>query len=161
MTTTVPTLNRPARRASLRAAFTGLLVALGLFLSAVVAAPASAARSIAGPAGFSCGNRVISISPPRVWASHRTEQVVWSNDVHRWDAGRRVWVHYQRFLTYSTFNYFGQGLTSWSGGGFVNSRLHLRISHPGHYRVQTVVVGNQGGVTWGGLLAGGGYCYVS
>lgn len=125
--------------------------------------PASAARSIAGPQGPYCGIYAarVSLSPPRVWASYRTEQVVWVSQIQRWDSYNRRWYNYTKYTNWSSFNYYGQSVTSWSGGNYHNNRMHYPVNHRGYYRVLSVVTGNQGGVTWGGLVGGGAHCYVS
>lgn len=38
----------------------------------------------------------------------------------------------------STFNYYGQSLTSW-GPRFVNSRLRVPVAYRGYYRVLSLV----------------------
>lgn len=144
----------------------GALVIAAAFL-ALVAAPAQAARSITPPPNYFCGNyytRTISIIPPRIWSSYnRPEQVGWGNQIERWNGARQEWYAYgDRFFTFSSFNWYGQSATSWSGRRFVNSKLHLPpVSHAGYYRVASAIQGNQGGVKWGGLIGGdGASCYM-
>jgi hypothetical protein len=148
------------RRLALRVA-TGVLIAAAYF--SLASAPAEAARQINGPAWFVCDKyaATISISPPRVWATYGTEQVLWVSQLQRWNGNTRQWYNYYRFNTWSSFNYYGQGVTAWTGGRFHNSTLNLRVSHRGHYRVATAINGNQGGAQWGGYVGGGAYCYVS
>ena len=138
---------------------TGVLIAAAYF--SLVSAPAEAARQINGPAWFVCERypATISISPPRVWASNRTEQVLWAIQLQRWNGSR--WYNYYRFDTWSSFNYYGQGVTAWTGGRFHNSTLNLRVSHRGHYRVATTINGNQGGVSWTGFVGRGAHCYIN
>jgi hypothetical protein len=136
----------------------GVLIAVVCF--SLASRPAEAARQVNGPAWFVCDRypATISISPPRIWASYRTEQVVWINQLQRWN-GRR-WDGYYRFTTWSSFNYYGQGVTAWSGGRFHNSTLNLRVTHRGNYRVAAAITGNQGGATWTGFIGRGASCYV-
>jgi hypothetical protein len=85
--------------------------------------------------------------------------VFWSNQIQRWDGTR--WYRYGNpFSSWSSFNYYGQGVTRWSGGRFVNSTLNLPVSQPGYYRVAAVINGNQGGVDWAGFIREGAYCYM-
>lgn len=158
-TTTATRSPAEKRRATLvvRLAAIFVMVALSLGLGATAA---SAAASVQGPAGFSCDKYTgkVSISPPRVWASSRTEQVAWVIAIERWDGQR--WYAYSKFTTYSSFNIYGQSVTTWSGGNYVNSTLNLPVYHSGYYRVASAVGGNQGGATWSGYVAGGNYCYV-
>ena len=142
------------------------LTAAAVMLTAVslAAPPAEAARKINGPAWFVCDRypATISISPPRIWASYRTEQVLWANQLQRWNDTTRQWYNYSQFNTWSSFNYYGQGVTRWGGGRFQNSTLNLRVAHRGYYRVAAAINGNQGGVTWSGYIGGrGAYCYIS
>jgi hypothetical protein len=132
----------------------------------VVAAPADAARQITPPPNYFCGDyysRTISIIPPRVWSSYnRPEQVAWVTQIERWNYVRREWYNYgAQFRTWSTFNWYGQSLTSW-GHRFVNSKLNLPVSHPGYYRVGVSIGGTQGGVRWTGYIGGpNARCYMS
>lgn len=146
-------------RLALRVA-TGVLIAATYF--SLVPAPAEAARQIYGPAWHVCGRypATVSISPPRIWASYRTEQVVWVNQLQRWNHRYRRWYNYYRFNTWSSFNYYGYQVVAWSGGRFHNSTLNLRVSHRGYYRVAAAINGNQGGVTWTGYVNRGAYCYI-
>ena len=126
-------------------------------LASAAAEPTEAARQINPPAWFVCNRyaATISISPPRVWASHRTEQVLWISQLQRWNGSQ--WYKYTApFQTWNSFNYYGQGVsrTSWTGGRFHNSTLNLRVSHRGYYRVASVVNGNQGGATWSAFIGG-------
>jgi len=135
-----------------------LLVISGVLL-ALSASPASAARSIAQSPGFYCENALVKISPPRVWADGaQPEQVLWRIGIQRWDAGQQRWYAYTTTDRWSTFNYYGQSLTSWSGGQFVNSRLNLAVYHQGFYRVASTVSAPG---RWSAELVGGGqYCQV-
>ena len=51
----------------------------------------------------------------------------WVNQLQRWNGTTRQWYNYSRFTTWSSFNYYGQSVTSWagqsvtSGGRFQNS----------------------------------------
>ena len=94
------------------------LAAVMLTAVSLAAPPAEAARQINGPAWFVCDRypATISISPPRIWASYRTEQVLWANQLQRWNGTTRQWYNYSRFTTWSSFNYYGQGVTAWAGG---------------------------------------------
>jgi hypothetical protein len=145
------------------------LAAVMLTAVSLAAPPAEAARKINGPAWFVCDRypAQISISPPRIWASYRTEQVHWANQLQRWNGTTRQWQNYSQFNTWASFNYYGQSPTSWasrsvtSGGRFENSTLNLRVAHRGYYRVAAAINGNQGGVTWSGFIGGSGaYCYI-
>jgi hypothetical protein len=126
-----------------------------------MAQPASAASSINPPAGLQCEryDNKLSVSPPRVWASDRTEQVGWGVEIQRWNGSS--WVVYSRNSFYSSFNVYGQSATSWTGGWYGNSTMNIPVSHRGYYRMLSAVMGNQGGVTWQGLVDRGAYCYVS
>jgi len=135
--------------------FIAALVAL-VAMATAVAGPASAARQINPPAWFICNRypATISISPPRVWASYRTERVLWFSQIQRWNDSTEKWYAYgNRFETWSSFTYSGMGVTSW-GYKFHNSTLNLRVEHRGYYRVASVVRGMQGGVTWSGFIGG-------
>jgi hypothetical protein len=123
---------------------------------------AEAARQINGPAWFTCDRypATISISPPRIWANYGTEQVLWSNQIQRWNSSTQRWYNYYKFDTWSSYNYYGQGVTAWTGGRFVNSTLNLRVTHRGHYRVIAVVGGTQSSTMWRGFVGGGAYCYI-
>lgn len=141
-----------------------LVIATALF--PLVGAPAQAARQITPPPDYFCGNylpRRISIIPPRIWSSYnRPEQVVWISRIERWSSTRKEWYLYSDpFTTWSTFNWYGQSLTSW-GRHFSNSKLNLPpVSHPGYYRVGSAIQGNQGGVKWGGYIGGANaHCYM-
>ncbi len=143
-----------------------LVVAAALFL--LVAATAQAARQITPPPNYFCGNyftRTISIIPPRIWSSYnRPEQVVWFMQIERWSSARQEWYIYSpRYSSWSSFNWYGQGLTSWSGHRFVNSKLSLPpVSHAGYYRLGSAIQGNQGGVKWGGYVGGNkAHCYMN
>jgi hypothetical protein len=124
------------------------------------------ARQITPPPNYFCGDyysRTISIIPPRVWSSYnRPEQVAWVTQIERWNYVRREWYNYgAQFRTWSTFNWYGQSLTSW-GHRFVNSKLNLPVSHPGYYRVGVSIGGTQGGVRWTGYIGGpNARCYMS
>ena len=144
-----------------------IVAALAALSLAAAAEPVEAARQINGPAWFVCDKyaATISISPPRVWASHRTEQVLWINQIERWNSTSQRWYNYtaRPFQTWNSFNYYGQGVsrTSWTGGRYHNNTLNLRVSHSGYYRVAAVVNGNQGGVTWSAYIGGrGNHCFV-
>jgi hypothetical protein len=145
------------------------LIAAAACVCLLPAPSAEAARSITPPQWFSCGTYhagMISIGPPRVWASlNRPEQVVWATSIQRWNGS--VWVTYgQPYIFWSSFNYYGLSLTSWSvwntttGGRYVNSRLNLPVRHTGYYRVAAAINGNQGGQKWTGWLRGGASCYM-
>ena len=126
-------------------------------LMAVFAAPASAARSYQQPQGFHCENALVKVSPPRVWASGNVpEQVLWTLRVD-WYNGSQ-WVHHRTTHSWSTFNYYGQSLTSWSGGRFVNSRYNVPVSYRGYYRVSSHL--SAPGVNSAVWVAGGNYCWM-
>jgi hypothetical protein len=142
----------------------GALALAATFFS-LVAAPADAARQITPPPNYFCGDYIpgtISIIPPRIWSSYnRPEQVAWVIGIERWNNVRREWYTYgASYTAWSSFNWYGQSLTSW-GRRFVNSKLNLPVSHAGYYRVGAAIQGNQGGVKWGGYIAGASaYCYM-
>ncbi len=97
----------------------GALVIAAAFFS-LGAGPAEAARQITPPPDYFCGNyytRTISVIPPRIWSSYnRPEQVGWALQLERWNSARQEWYPYgDRFLTFSSFNWFGQSMTTWSG----------------------------------------------
>ena len=142
----------------------GALVVAAAFF-ALIAAPAQAARQITPPPNYFCGDYFpgrISIIPPRIWSSyHRPEQVAWIIGIERWNSVRREWYRYNTFTVWSSFNWYGQGLTSW-GYRFVNSKLNLPVNHVGWYRLGAAIQGNQGGVKWGGYIGGErARCYMS
>lgn len=150
-----------------RRRYSGLgALALVATVFSLAAAPADAARQINPPSNYFCGNyytRTISIVPPRIWSSYnRPEQVLWVIGIERWNYVRQEWYAYgAQFKTWSSFNWYGQSLTSWSGGRFVNSKLNLPVSHAGYYRVGVAIGGNQGGVKWAGYIAGeNARCYM-
>lgn len=155
-------------RKVLASAVIAVTVAAGSLLAA---SPANAISSISGPSTFYCNNnRTLSIPYPRVWASSRTEQVLWANTVQRWDAARGVWYTYNTFYNIATVNTFGQVVNtqSWVGlggntpaGSPINNHLQLSIGHSGHYRIFAAITGSQGGTHFGQYLAGGGYCTLS
>lgn len=146
---------RPIRRrvAAVLAAVAALVVAVPL-------QPAAAAASITGPSNLVCEkyDNKLSVNAPRVWASSRTEQVVWIAVVQRWDGAR--WYTYSRNDFYASFNIYGQNVTGWSSGWYHNSTMNIPVSHAGYYRMASSVNGSQGGVTWTGYVSGGGYCRV-
>jgi len=155
------------RRWTLRAPVA--LIAAAACFSLLPAPAAEAARSITPPQWFACGTyhaRTISIGPPRIWSSYnRPEQVLWLTSIQRWNGSR--WIPYgQPFIFWSSFNYYGQSMTSWSvmstsrGGRYVNSRLNLSVGHAGYYRVGAAINGNQGGEKWTGFLRRGAHCYM-
>jgi hypothetical protein len=145
------------------------LIAAAACLALLPATSAEAARSITPPQWFACGTYhvgMISIGPPRIWASgNKPEQVVWATSIQRWNGS--AWVNYSQYTFWSTFNYYGQSLTSWSvlntttGGRYVNSRLNLPVRHTGYYRVAAAINSSQGGQKWTGWLRGGAHCYMS
>src|SRR5688572_689825 len=78
------------------ARLTTVAVLMTLVLLALPTSPASAARSISAPYGPYCGiyARRVSVGPPRVWASYRTEQVSWISRLQRWDSYNQRWYNY-------------------------------------------------------------------
>ncbi len=151
-----------SRRFALRIA--SAVIAVLALLMVPMAQQASAARAINPASGLICEryDNKLSISPPRVWASYRTEQVTWGVAIQRWNSTRRVWVDYTSapYYFYSSFNYYGQSVTSWSGGWYANNTLNIPVFHRGHYRAYSAVWGNQGGVSQQGWISGGGSCFV-
>jgi len=149
---------KPAQR--LFGGFAIILAAIAALLVTVQAQPASAASSIAGPSNLVCEryNDKLSVSAPRVWASYRTEQVLWIAQVERWNG--YAWVNYSKHNFYASFNIYGQNVTGWSTGWYANSTMNIPVYRAGYYRVASAVGGTQGGVTWGGYVSGGGYCRV-
>jgi len=144
-----------------------LVIAVVLFV--LVAAPAEAARQITPPQWFACGKYPanISIGPPRIWSSYnRPEHVVWMTQIQRWN-GPRWYLYGKPYTTHSTFNYYGQSVTSWgseatsTGGRYANSSLNLRVEHIGYYRLAVSIGGLDGGVKWFGLVRGGANCYMN
>lgn len=131
---------------------------------ASTAAPASAARSISQSTSFMCSNARVGVSPPRVWSQPgRPVQAVWIIQLERYNGSR--WYRYTQSRHYSTFNYYGQSVTSWSafntsdGGRYVNSRLWVPVRHRGHYRVASAVAaGNLRTTDYVGGPSS--YCYV-
>lgn len=135
-----------------------------------VTAPAEAARSVTPPQWFTCGTyhaRTISIGPPRIWSSYnRPEQVTWITQIQRWNG--TSWYSYGKpQVFWSTFNYFGHSVTSWSafntrtGGRYVNSRLNLGVGHSGYYRLAVAINGTEGGRSWSGFVRDGAHCYMN
>lgn len=149
---------------STRRLLTSLLLAGALAVTGAVgtASPAQAARAITGPATLFCDSSTarVAVSPPRVWASYGTEQVLWQTTLERWNASTRQWYAYQTWNDWSSFNYYGQSVTSW-GPKYANNYMRYPVSHSGYYRVRSFVGGNQGGVVWNAYVAGGAYCYIS
>ncbi|MER7070926.1 hypothetical protein [Terrabacter sp. NPDC000476] len=148
-----PTRTIVRRLAIILAALVGLLVA-------APAQPASAASYITAPSNLVCeryDNR-LSVSPPRVWASYRTEQVLWVAVVQRWNGSQ--WVSYSTHNFWASFNVYGQNVTGWSTGWYANNTMNIPVYHTGYYRVASSINGAQGGVTWTGFVSGGGYCRV-
>jgi hypothetical protein len=145
-----------------------LAVAAGL-LVAGPASSASALASVNGPAGFSCDSSraQIVVSPPRAWASYRSEQVTWVTAIERWNPNTQSWYTYATYQNWATFTSQGWSATSWSvynntrGGMYVNNYMRYPVYHQGYYRVASAINGNQGGVYWAGYVAGGAYCYIS
>jgi hypothetical protein len=144
-------------------------VAAAVALTAV-AGPATAARQINPPSNLNCGKypAKISISPPRVWANYRTEQVLWFSQIQRWNSSTKTWYAYgPQYQMWSSFTYSGMSMTSWipsrnSGlAYYANSTLNLPVKYVGYYRVASVVNGMQGGARWAGFVGGkGNHCYV-
>lgn len=132
------------------------VAALGLVIPMETA---SAASSINPPSNLVCEkfDNKLSVNAPRVWASYRTEQVLWIAVIERWDGYR--WNVYKRYDFYSSFNIYGQSVTSW-GGWYHNNTMNIPVYHAGYYRMAGHVAGNQGGVTWTGYVGGGSYCRV-
>jgi len=132
------------------------LVVFGALLASS-AAPASAATYIQQSANYTCSNALVGVAPPRVWANRgRPEQAVWLITIERWSGSR--WYRYSQSSYMSTFNSFGQSLTSW-GRRFVNSRLRVPVSHRGYYRAASAVAapGVGSAVYVGGDSA---YCFM-
>lgn len=152
-------------RGRLIAAFAGVIA------TCVLAAPASAARSIVPPQWFTCGTyypATISIGPPRIWSSYnRPEHVIWRIHLERWNGSTQRWYTYDTYVTHSTFDWYGHSVTSWAseatstGGRYLNSALHLRVSHVGYYRVAVAIGGTDSNVKWIGYVRGGAHCYIN
>jgi hypothetical protein len=131
---------------------------------ASTAAPASAARGISQSTSFTCSTARVGVSPPRVWSKPgRPVQAVWIIQLERWSGSR--WYRYTQSRHISTFDYYGQSLTSWSsyntidGGRYVNSRLWVPVRHRGFYRVASAVgAGNLQSI--GYVNGPGSHCYV-
>ena len=119
-----------------------LAVAGGLF--AAGASPASAARHAEQSTSIACTSSTVAVSPPRVWASgNRPETVVWLITLERWNGAS--WVRYSQSSFTARFDYYGRNTAGWSvyntrtGGRYVNSRMHVPVSHRGYYRVASAV----------------------
>lgn len=158
------TRRRSARRLRILAAL--VLALVGAVGSVAAASPATAASTVLGPGGFRCGYHQIQISPPRVYATRGTEQVVWANALERWNGWQ--WVAAGYFVNFSSFNYYGQQVTAWSGvpsiapyGSFINSELIVSAPTPGYYRVAANVSSNGGGPVYNAYIQNGAYCWVS
>jgi hypothetical protein len=149
-----------SRRLALRLA--SAVLAFLAVLIVPMAQPASAASSITPASNLICEryDNKLSISPPRVWASYRTEQVGWGVTIQRWNSNRRTWVNYSTNYFYGSFNYYGMNVTSWSGGWYHNNTMNIPVYRSGYYRAYSAVMGNQGGVRQEGWVSGGGSCYV-
>jgi hypothetical protein len=130
------------------------------FIVAAPAQTASAAASITAPSSLVCEryDNKLSVGAPRVWASYRTEQVLWTAQVERWDGSR--WVVYSTHDFWASFNIYGQNVTGWMSGWYANSTMNIPVYNAGFYRMASAVGGIQGGVTWIGYVSGGGYCEV-
>jgi len=145
-----------------------VVVAAGLSAGvALSATPAHAASQITAPSGFTCAaGGQLQVAPARIWASYKTEAVLWLNDVYRYNTATQKWYLYNSFRNYSSYNVFGQSVTYWMGdgthpsGSYINSALVLKVQHSGYYRIASYLAGSQGGVTWSGWLANGGSCYI-
>jgi hypothetical protein len=152
---------------STRRALTSLVLAVVLAVTgaALTASPAQAARAINGPASLFCDSSTarVAVSPPRVWASYGTEQVLWQTTLERWNPSTRQWYAYGTWRDWSSFNYYGQQVNYPMGWGpkYVNNYMRYPVSHAGYYRVRSYVGGTQGGVVWNAYVAGGAYCYIS
>ena len=145
--------------ASLTKSIAALLIGGAAFLL-MPAQSASAAASISGPGGVQC-NRYpakISVAPPRVWASYRTEQVLWKTTIERYNSSTGRWYTYSVVDKWATFNTYGQNLTGWTNQ--VNGTVQFGVSHVGYYRLLSFVGGNQGGVIWNAYVDRGAYCYI-
>ncbi|NUU30124.1 hypothetical protein [Arthrobacter sp. C9C5] len=140
--------------------FGAVLCLVIVLLSAGIAQPASAASRIDGPYNLVCEkyDNKLSVNPPRIWASNRTELVLWKVYIWRWDGAK--WNQYVVYDFWSTYNVFGQSLTSW-GPWYHNSTMNLPVNHSGYYRITSAIVGTQGGVQFAGHVDGGKICYVS
>jgi len=151
-----------SRRFALRLA--SAVLAFLAVLVVPMAQPASAASSITPASGLTCEryDNYLSISPPRIWASYRTEQVTWAVVIERWNSNLRKWVDTTSapYYFYSSFNYFGQSVTSWTSGWYQNNTLNIRVYKSGYYRAYSAVWGNQGGVSQQGWVDGGRNCKV-
>lgn len=137
-----------------------VIATLAAFVVASPAQPASAARSITGPDNLVCEryDNKLSVSAPRVWASYRTEQVLWLVTLERWDGFQ--WVTYSTYSFYASFNTYGQNVTGWTGGWYVNNTMNIPVYHAGYYRMLSFVGGVQGGAIWNDFVSGGNYCTV-
>jgi hypothetical protein len=141
--------------------FTRLLstAAVAVALTAATASTASAARQVEHPTGYSCANGQIAIPPARVWSNPgRPEQVFWVLGIERWNGAR--WVGYSNWKFVSTFNYYGQNVTGWTGGRFVNSRMRIPVAHRGFYRVGSALAapGHSSAVY---IAGAGAYCQMA
>lgn len=139
--------------------FAVVLSLLVVLLPTAIAQPASAAARIDGPYNLVCEkyDNKLSVNPPRIWASTRTEQVLWRVLIWHWDGG--TWNQYVVYDFWSTYNVYGQSLTSW-GPWYHNSTMNIPVNHSGYYRISSVIVGSQGGVQFAGDVDGGNNCYV-
>jgi hypothetical protein len=133
--------------------------AVAVALTGAAASTASAARQVEHPGGYSCANRQIAIPPARVWSNHgRPEQAFWVIGIERWNGSR--WVSYSSWKFVATFNFYGQNVTGWTGGRFVNSRMRIPVSHGGAYRVGSALAGP--GHSSARYIAGAGaYCQMA
>ncbi len=110
------------------------------------------------PGGFYCSGGRVLISPPRIWATYGTTPVQWAIVIQRYNSSTRQWYTYTGFTSYSSFNIYGQSVTSWSGGRFVNSYMQIPVYQTGYYRVATSVAAVDGYRS--GWVSGGNYCTI-
>ncbi|KNH15293.1 hypothetical protein ACU18_17650 [Arthrobacter sp. ZBG10] len=145
---------------NLRRRFAAIMAVLATLLVAVPLQPAAAASSITGPSNLVCEkyDNKLSVNAPRVWASSRTEQVIWTVQVQRWNGAQ--WYIYSTNYFYASFNVYGQNVTGWTSGWYNNSTLNVPVWHSGLYRMASDVRGVQGGVYWLAYVSGGGSCRV-
>jgi hypothetical protein len=151
---------------STRRALTSLLLSGALLLTGAVltASPAQAARAINPPAGFFCDSSTarVAVSPPRIWATRGTEQILWATTLQRWNASTGQWYNYASWQDWASYNYYGQNVSPMSWGPkYVNNYMRYPVSHVGYYRVKSYVASNQGGASWLGFVSGGAYCYIN
>lgn len=138
-----------------------LTIAASAAVVTVAGSPAEAVSSITPPSSLVCErhDNQVSVKPPRVWATSRTEYVIWRVQVQRWNGS--AWYNYATYDLNAMWDTFGRNNSGWSGNRYDGLYMNFPVSHRGHYRIASGIAGAQGGTTYYGYAGGAGnYCYV-